>query len=133
MTIQSVDRALQILSLFSHRHSVLGIAEISRSLNLPKGTVHGLVRTLVSQGYLHQEQRSRKYRLGLKLYELGIVMVGTLEINQKAAGPANQIAKKTRLLSRVAIWDGDSAVITLNAYPRPRPSFHPQIGPRVHA
>ena len=133
MTIQSVDRALQALSLFSHRHPVLGISEISRSLRLPKGTVHGLVRTLVSQGYLHQEQRSRKYRLGLKIYELGIVVVGTLEINQKAAGPAHQLAKQTRLLSRVATWDGDSVVITLNAHPRPRPSFPHQIGPRVQA
>ncbi|MFC1534733.1 IclR family transcriptional regulator [Thermodesulfobacteriota bacterium] len=133
MAIQSVDRSLNILSLFSHRRPLLGVSEISRSLRLPKGTVHGLIRTLVNQGFLRQDQETRKYRLGLKLYELGIILAGTLEINQKAAQPAHQLAKRTQLLSRIAIWDGDSVMITLNAYPRPYAVLPHQIGPRVHA
>ena len=66
MSIQSVDRALQILALFSHRCPVLGVTEISRALELSKGTVHGLIRTLLKQGFLQQDLPSRKYRLGLK-------------------------------------------------------------------
>ena len=133
MSIQSVDRALEILTLFSHRRPVRGISEISRILGLPKGTAHGLVRTLLQHGFLEQDTSTRKYRLGLKIFELGIILSGTLEFNQKAAGPVNQLAKRVQLLSRVAIWDGDSVVITLNAYPRPRAVFPYQIGPRVHA
>jgi IclR family KDG regulon transcriptional repressor len=133
VSIQSVDRALQILTLFSHRHPLLGVSEISRSLSLAKGTVHGLVRTLARQGFLQQDTETRKYRLGLKIHELGIILAGTLELNQKAAGPAVQLAKRTQALCRVAIWDGDSVVITLNAHPRPRAVLPHQIGPRVHA
>ena len=133
MSIQSVDRALRILALFSHRHPVLGVSEISRALELPKGTVHGLVRTLFQQGFLQQDLPTRKYRLGLKIYELGIILAGTLEVNQKAAGPVTQLAKRTQFLCRVAIWDGDSVVITHNVYPRPRAVLPHQIGPRVHA
>ena len=133
MSIQSVDRALQILSLFSHRCPVLGVTEISRSLNLSKGTVHGLIRTLLRQGFLQQDLPSRKYRLGLKIYELGIILAGTLEINQKAAGLINQLAKTTQRIVRVAIWDGDSMVITSDAHPRPRAVLPHQFGPRVHA
>ena len=133
MTIQSVDRALQILSLFSYRRPLLGISEISRALKLTKPTVHGLVRTLVSQGFLHQDFHTRKYRLGLKIYELGIVLAGTLEINQKATGPVHNLAKKTHFISRVAIWDGDSMVTTLIAYPqRTHMAFPYQIGPRAY-
>ena len=133
MSIQSVDRALQILTLFSHRHPVLGVTEISRALELSKGTVHGLIRTLLHQGFLQQDLPSRKYRLGLKIYELGIILAGTLEINQKAAGPINQLAKTTQRVVRVAIWDGDSMVITSDAHPRPRAVLPHQFGPRVHA
>lgn len=133
MSIQSVDRALKILALFTHRHPVRGISEISRILGLPKGTAHGLIRTLLQQGFLEQNISTRKYRLGLKIFELGIILSGTLELNQKAAGPVNQLAKRVQLLSRVAIWDGDSVVITLNTHPRPRAVFPYQIGPRVHA
>lgn len=133
MGIQSVHRALHILSLFSHRRPALGVSEISRSLSLPKGTIHGLIRTLVNQGFLSQDPETRKYRLGLKIYELGIILSGTLDINQKAAQPAHQLAKRTRLMSRIAIWDGDSVMITLNAYPPPYAVLPHQIGPRVHA
>jgi IclR family KDG regulon transcriptional repressor len=133
VTIQSVDRALQILLLFSHRRPQMGVAQISRNLSLPKGTVHGLVRTLVRHGFLTQDPTTRKYRLGLRIHELGMVLAGTLELNLKAAGPCQQLAKRSQLIARVAIWDGDAVVITLNIYPAARPVLPHQIGPRVHA
>jgi IclR family KDG regulon transcriptional repressor len=131
--IQSVNRAIAILSLFSHRRPSLGITEISRILNLPKGTVHGLVRTLLNAGFLQQEPETRKYQLGLKLYEMGITLAVNLEINQKAVGPANKLAKSVNLVSRISIWDGDSALITLNVDPRSNSLFVHQIGPRIPA
>ena len=133
MSIQSVDRALQILALFSHRCPTLGVTEISQAVGLSKGTVHGLIRTLLRQGFLQQDVPSRKYRLGLKIYELGIILAGTLEINQKAAGPLTQLAKSAQLTGRVAIWDGDSVIITFDVHPRIRAVLPFRFGPRVHA
>lgn len=133
MPIQSVDRALQILCLFSNRWPVLGVTEISRAIGLSKGTVHGLIRTLLRQGFLQQDAATRKYRLGLKIYELGMILAGTLEINQKATGPLNQLVKATQLVGRVAIWDGDAVVITSHAHPSPQAEIPFQFGPRVHA
>jgi DNA-binding IclR family transcriptional regulator len=131
--IQSVNRAIAILSLFTHHRPRLGITEISHILSLPKGTVHGLVRTLLNAGFLQQDPETRKYQLGLKLYEMGITLAGNLEINQKAVGPANKLAKSASLVSRIAIWDGDSALITLNVDPRSNSLFVHQIGPRIPA
>jgi DNA-binding IclR family transcriptional regulator len=131
--IQSVNRAIAMLSLFTYRRPRLGITEISRILNLPKGTVHGLVRTLLRAGFLQQDPETRKYQLGLKLYEMGITLAVNLEINQKAVAPANKLAKSVNLVSRIAIWDGDSALITLNVDPRSNSLFVHQIGPRIPA
>jgi DNA-binding IclR family transcriptional regulator len=131
--IQSVNRAISILTLFSHRRTRLGITEISHILNLSKGTVHGLARTLLSAGFLRQDSETRKYQLGLKLYEMGITLASNLEINQKAIGPANKLAKSVSLVSRIAIWDGDSALITLNIDPHSKSIFVHQIGPRIPA
>jgi DNA-binding IclR family transcriptional regulator len=131
--IQSVNRALSLVSLFTHGSPRLGITEISKAIGLPKPTVHGLVRTLVKQGFLQQDPQTRKYRLGFKIYELGIVLAGSLEINQKGAGPAYQLAKQTGLVSRIAIWDLDSALLTVNIEPRSHLFFVHQIGPRLPA
>ena len=133
MGIQSVDRAITILSLFTHRRPRLGITEISDALKLPKGTVHGLVRTLLNSGFLQQDLETRKYQLGLKIYEMGIILAGNLEINQKGVGPANKLAKNVRLITRIAIWDGDSALTTVNIDPLSDSHFVYQIGPRIPA
>ena len=129
--IQSIERFSQILSLFSLHKSQLGITEISKRLNLPKGTVQGLVQTMQHEGFLYKEEETRKYRLGIKVYELGIIFAGSLEINNKGIDPAHQLAKETEKLVRLAVLDGNSALITLDVYPRMVPFFSRQVGPRI--
>jgi DNA-binding IclR family transcriptional regulator len=129
--IQSVHRATQILGLFSFNEPRLGISDISRSLGLHKGTVQGLVRTLTEEGFLQKDEDTRKYQLGLRIYELGAILAGSLEINQKASALAHELAKQTEHLVRIAIPDKDSALITLDAYPRSQPFLSRQFGPRA--
>jgi IclR family KDG regulon transcriptional repressor len=69
--IQSVERAADILELFLGSESELSVKEISDRLSISKSTVHGLIKTLEHRGYLQQNQDNLKYKLGLKLFELG--------------------------------------------------------------
>jgi DNA-binding IclR family transcriptional regulator len=133
MTIQSIARAADILALFSSSHTYLGIAEIAGALKLNKGTVWGLVTTLEQRGFLQQDPATRKYTVGPRLFELGMVYVGSLEINSKASRPAHRLASRTGLTARVGIWDSGSVLITLAAMPRSKDSLSHQFGPRVPA
>jgi IclR family KDG regulon transcriptional repressor len=133
MIIQSVDRALDILSLFSYAKPRWGITEIALVMNLPKGTIHNIVSTLYSGGFLNQDEETRKYRLGSKLFSLGTIMGGTLEINQKASDPAHSLADRTGLVCRVAIWDHDAALVTMEVAPHNYKALAQRIGPRVAA
>ena len=69
-TIQSVDRAIEILKCFEP-DDALGITEISRQTGLHKSTVFGLVNTLASNRLLEKEPGGEKYRLGIELFRLG--------------------------------------------------------------
>ena len=133
MTIQSVDRAADIISLFSSSHTFLGITEIASALKLNKGTVWGLVTTLEKRRFLQQDPTTRKYSVGPKLFELGTVYLSHVEINSKASRPLHRLASRTGLNGRVAIWESDAALITLLALPRSEDSLSHQIGPRVPA
>lgn len=136
MAIQSVQRALDILTLFSAETPRLGITEISKAMSLPKPTAHGLVKTLLTEGFLVQDSETRKYSLGLKIYELGVFLSGTLKVNQ-VGGPATQrLSKETGHMTRIAIWDRDMVLITLNLFPTIDDSFlfrQLGLGPRVPA
>jgi DNA-binding IclR family transcriptional regulator len=133
MIIQSVHRALGILSLFSHSRPSWGITDMAGAMGLAKGTVHNLVHTLVQAGFLKRDPETRKYSLGHSIFALGAIMSGTLEINQKAESPAHRLAATTGLVCRVAIWDVDAALVTLNVTPRHAQVLARQIGPRVVA
>jgi len=133
MQIQSIQRALDILSLFSQAQPRLGLSEIAASMGLAKGTAHNIINTLLQGGFLKQDPETRRYLLGHKLFTLGTIMAGTLEINQKGGGLAHQLAGRTGLVCRLAIWDNDAALVTLNAAPHYADSLSQQIGPRVVA
>lgn len=133
--IQSVQRAMEILSLFSHVRPCLGVTEISQALRLPKGTAHGLINTMVNQGYLQKDSDTRKYRLGFKILELGTIMIETLEINQKSLQAVRQLTKKTDFLVKLAVWDGFSVLITMttNSLSSDLEGLAHHLGPRLPA
>ena len=133
MIIQSVDRALEILSLFSYAKPRWGITELASAMSLPKGTIHNIVSTLDTAGFLQKDQDTRKYSLGPRLFSLGTIMGGTLEINQKASAPVHRLVEKTGLMSRVAIWDHDAALLTMEVAPHNYNALSQRIGPRVAA
>lgn len=83
--IQSVDRALQILEVFSEKRKELGVTEIANILDIHKSTVFGLLATLENRGYLEQNPESGKYRLGLKLFELGNLVQAGMDLRETAA------------------------------------------------
>jgi len=133
MPIQSIQRAITILSLFSYETPRIGITDMAKALELGKGTVHNIVKTLCEEGLLKQEPDTRKYVLGTKLFSLGSMVAGTLEINRVAMMPATQLAQKTGMVCRVAIWDHDAVLITLSLEPGGPPVTANQIGPRINA
>ena len=69
--IQSVERAADILELFLHSGPELSVKDISVQLGMSKSTAHGLIKTLDHRGYLQQNSENLKYKLGLRLFELG--------------------------------------------------------------
>src|SRR3977135_126014 len=68
--IQSVDRSIRILKALAAGPGRLGVSELSNRLGLAKGTVHGLLKTLMAHGLVEQHADSDKYQLGPELLQL---------------------------------------------------------------
>ena len=106
VTVQSVARALEILECFNDA-AELGISEIAERMDLSKSTIYGLVNTLASYGYLEQVE-NKKYRLGLKLFELGNVVQTRMDVRQEARPWCQLLADKYRTTVHLAAYsEGD--------------------------
>jgi IclR family KDG regulon transcriptional repressor len=104
---------------------------MSRALGLPQTTICGIVHTLAQRGFLSQDPETRKYFLGLKLYEYGFMLASSLKINQLGAGSVHRLVRSTGLGARLAIWDEGSVLVTLNILSEEQPMQIYQYGPRV--
>ncbi|SHI17537.1 transcriptional regulator, IclR family [Sporobacter termitidis DSM 10068] len=69
--IQSVSRAVAILKCFTGNPE-LGLAELSRMVGLHKSTTAGIVNTLKAEGFLEQNEKTGRLRLGLELFSLAV-------------------------------------------------------------
>jgi IclR family KDG regulon transcriptional repressor len=70
-TIQSVCHALDLLEQFHEHAGELGQLDMGRRMKLSKNKIFRLLATLESHKYIHLNTDTGKYRLGLKLLELG--------------------------------------------------------------
>lgn len=108
--IQSVDRALSILECFSIDHRERGVTEISKLLDLNKSTVHGLLSTLERRHYLEKSAENGKYRLGLKLLDLGTIKHESLELVIVAHPLMRTLVDKFQETTHLAIYDAGEVV-----------------------
>jgi IclR family KDG regulon transcriptional repressor len=68
--MKTARKAVRLLRAFSRQEPELGVNELARRLDLDPATVHRLLRTMQAEGFIEQDEASRKYRLGLGVLEL---------------------------------------------------------------
>jgi len=115
-TIQSVDRAAAILKALAGGPGRLGVSELAGRLGLARPTVHGLLQTLLAQGFVEQDQVSEKYQLGAGLLQLGYSYLDVNELRSRSITYAAQLAVRTKSAVRVGVMHGPSAVIVHHVF-----------------
>jgi len=94
-TVQSIERAAAILRMLAGGPGRLGLAEIARSLDLAKGTVHGILRTLQHVGFVEQDRVSGHYQLGAALLHLGTSYLDINELRSRSINWADPLAARS--------------------------------------
>ena len=116
MPIQSVNRAMDILFLFSQARPRMGVTEISKVLGLNKGTAFGLVDTLYKRGFLVKDPESQKYGLGSKLFELGAIQAWNTQLYKVGVYPVHRLSEKVGRSARLFSWEKENMLLILNVF-----------------
>lgn len=105
--VQSLDRAFELLELMATADGGIALSQLAAASGLPVPTIHRIVRTLVSSGYVLQLP-SRRYALGPRLIGLGANAARTLE--EWASPSLTTLAEQTAETANMAMLDGDMVV-----------------------
>ncbi len=113
-TVHSLVRGLGVLEVISAANGPVGITDLSRQLGLAKGSIARLVATLVQMNYLVRDPETRKYRLGLKLWELGSKSVTGRGILNIARPVMEELHNDTGETVHLTILSSDSRMVFLD-------------------
>jgi DNA-binding IclR family transcriptional regulator len=112
--VQAVHLTFDILEELMAAQQELGVSELTQRLGSSKGTVFRHLQTLVERGYLTQNPRTSRYRLGASAHLLGEAARGSVDllaIGTEAIGKLQAATRQTAVLSRVI---GRSVIVMNN-------------------
>ncbi|HMN86465.1 MAG TPA: IclR family transcriptional regulator [Bauldia sp.] len=109
-SLKSMRKLMAILDCFSPFDRSLTLNEISARCGMPKTTVHRLVTSLREVKLLEQDRERDRYRMGIRLFELGSIVLGHLDIYREARPLVDRLIGATGEGSHLCVFDGTNMV-----------------------
>lgn len=130
--LESVERALKVLDCFQGEQAELRLIDISRMLDISKVQALRLATTLENHGFLSRDLRTKYYRLGMRLFQLGMVVQQQSELQRIAHPFLHELVAKTGETARLMVPDAlGPTCIDLVESPRQYRVFGKLGGPRA--
>ena len=108
---RTVERAMEILQFVSQKNEGVTIQEIADKLQIPKSSAFVIVKTLLSERYIEpMRYNEKRYKIGIKLYTLGMRYVSEMNIVDLCSMYLNPLADKYHKTAFVGVLEGTSIV-----------------------
>lgn len=131
-TVKSADRALAIVEFVADRGSVR-FHDILTGLSLARSSAHGLLRTLVSSGWLQHDPETRIYSLGLRAWQVGQKYNGNRGLAEIARPHMDALAAAVGETVQLARLDGiENVYLAISESPHPF-RLASSVGMRLHS
>ena len=131
--VQSVERAIDILETLGENKDGCGITVVAKATGLHKSTVHRLLATLMSKGYVNKDMEKDYYRLSAKVLMLANSVLDRMDIRNISRPYIRALCEDVQEVVHLSILDGDEAVYIDKVESSKISSIkmHSQIGKRV--
>ncbi|MCY4151289.1 MAG: IclR family transcriptional regulator [Aestuariivita sp.] len=115
-TIQSVERALNVLEIVAQERGGVTVSAISDYLGINISTCHHLITTLVKKGFVTRLGRAKGYALGPKLAELIAICEGERDADVLLAEELKALGQRLGHGVQFAILS-DTSLLTKLSFP----------------
>lgn len=132
-SVQSVERALDLLEKLVEFTEPVSITELSKQLGLHKSTVHRLLSTLRQRGYVTQDVKTNNYQIGLKLFEIGSAVLNKMDLRAKVRPHLERLRQVTNETIHLGILDDYQVVYIDKVESSEVIRMYSRIGKRVPA
>src|SRR5919202_4699204 len=102
-TLQSLERGLAVLQVFSNEHPQLTLSDVARLAGTTRATARRILHTLVSLGYVRVD--GRLFSLTPRVLSLGWAYLSSLNLWDVAQPHMEELAERTKESCSVATLD----------------------------
>ncbi|HVN24775.1 MAG TPA: IclR family transcriptional regulator [Syntrophorhabdales bacterium] len=110
MQANSLVRGLLVLECFSPHKDNFTLAELSRLIEIPKSSLHRVVKTLSQMNYLRYEEQSKRYYLGTRVLSLGFSVLQSMELREIARPCLEKLSRECNKTVNLAVFDRNEMV-----------------------
>ncbi len=108
--VQSLAKGFQVLEAFDMNNIDLSLTQISKRTGLDAGTVFRLVNTLLLLGYLERGEEAKRYRLAIKVLDLGFHAIGRRDLRDLVRPYLRSLVGEVSEAASVCVLDGADAI-----------------------
>lgn len=109
-SIRAVDRALDVLSCFSHKTPQLTMTQIADQIGINKSTVHRLLATLEGKRFVERDPVTGMYRLGIRSLQMAYLTLEYNDLRRLAAPFMQKLCQEHRENVNLAVLDGADVI-----------------------
>ncbi|MBB6444274.1 IclR family transcriptional regulator [Bacillus benzoevorans] len=103
--LSSVKNTLKILRSFKMDQPQKGVRELAAELGMGKSSVHRILATLASEGFVRKNEESNKYELGASLLELSSIVLNNIDLHNEAYPFIKKLAEKCNETAHLAVLE----------------------------
>jgi DNA-binding IclR family transcriptional regulator len=127
--VQVLDRALAALDALAERPES-SLVELCSALRLHKSTVHRLLMVLEQHRLVDKSPETGRYRLGLKLFELGSKAIAALDLRERSQPYLTRLQRETQETVNIAILDQGEVLYVAKIEPQKNLRMSARVGHR---
>lgn len=118
--VRALERALDLLELFTLAEPERSFTELTERSGLSKGTAVRLLSILERRGFLERSPDTDRYRIGLRTFELGSIYIQSFQLEAESQPFLKELAAACGQSANLGILD-QGEVVHLVVVPASRP------------
>jgi IclR family transcriptional regulator, pca regulon regulatory protein len=104
--VNSLSKGLRVLEAFTFERSEMTLSEVARAAGIDPGTAFRMLNTLVMLGYVGRVPESRRFRLTLKVVDLGLHAIGRADLRELARPILRSLVDEVSEAASLGVLDG---------------------------
>lgn len=121
--LKTLNLGIAVLKMFTKEKPVWGGRELATAMNINHTNIYRILETFEKNGFIKKNPDTKKYSLGIAIWELGMNMYDSQNIDQLCLPILDQLKDTTGETAVLTILSGCEAITLLKSEPENKVKF----------